>query len=81
MSNAIKIVEVGPRDGLQSEIGVISVAHKIALIQQLYTAGLRSIEVGSFVSSQAVPQMATTAEVVAGLSTRVPYHPSVSIYG
>ena len=70
MSNAIKIVEVGPRDGLQSERGVISVAHKIALIQQLYAAGLRSIEVGSFVSPQAVPQMATTAEVVARLSTR-----------
>ena len=68
MSNAIKIVAVGPRDVLQSERGVISVAHKIALIQQLYAAGLRSIEVGSFVSPQAIPQMATTAEVVAELS-------------
>ena len=73
--SAIKIVEVGPRDGLQSEAGIISVAHKIALIQQLYAAGLRSIEVGSFVSPQAVPQMATTAKVMAGLSPQANPHP------
>lgn len=61
------IVEVGPRDGLQNEPVVLSTADKVAFITRLIDAGLRTIEVGSFVSPTWVPQMADTAEVLAGL--------------
>ena len=66
----VRIVEVGPRDGLQNEKGAISVADKITLIEELGAAGLVSIEAGSFVSPKWVPQMADTAEVLAGLTRR-----------
>jgi len=66
----IRIVEVGPRDGLQNEAGHVSVADKITLIERLADAGLRSIEAGSFVSPKWVPQMADTAAVLAGLTRR-----------
>ncbi|WP_456316276.1 hydroxymethylglutaryl-CoA lyase [Teichococcus wenyumeiae] len=63
----MRIVEVGPRDGLQSEAATVPVAAKVALNQALAGAGLRTIEAGSFVSPRWVPQMATTAEVLARL--------------
>lgn len=63
----VRLVEVGPRDGLQNEQQPISVADKIALVDALSAAGVRSIEVGSFVSPRWVPQMAGSAEVFAGI--------------
>jgi hydroxymethylglutaryl-CoA lyase len=66
----VKIVEVGPRDGLQNESGVVSVAVKVELIDRLGAAGLTTIEAGSFVSPKWVPQMADTGEVLAKLRRR-----------
>ncbi|WP_338929191.1 hydroxymethylglutaryl-CoA lyase (plasmid) [Roseomonas mucosa] len=66
----VRIVEMGPRDGLQNEARPVSVATRIALIEALADAGLRSIEAGSFVSPKWVPQMAGTAEVLAGIAPR-----------
>ncbi|SDU04737.1 hydroxymethylglutaryl-CoA lyase [Halopseudomonas salegens] len=63
----VRLVEVGPRDGLQNEQQPISVADKIALVDALSAAGVSSIEVGSFVSPRWVPQMAGSAEVFAGI--------------
>jgi hydroxymethylglutaryl-CoA lyase len=63
----VRIVEVGPRDGLQSEPATVPVEAKVALIEALAAAGLRTIEAGSFVSPRWVPQMATTAEVLSRL--------------
>jgi len=59
----VKIVEVGPRDGLQNEAMPISAADKVELIEQLSEAGVSYIESGSFVSPKWVPQMATSTEV------------------
>ncbi|WP_448952214.1 hydroxymethylglutaryl-CoA lyase [Labrys neptuniae] len=64
----IEIFEVGPRDGLQNESRVLPVETRIALIRDLAGAGLRRIEAGSFVSPKNLPQMAQTAEVLAGLT-------------
>lgn len=64
----VKIVEVGPRDGLQNEPGKVPTAAKVALIDALAAAGLRTIEAGSFVSPKWVPQMADTAEVLAQIN-------------
>lgn len=66
-SREIRIVEVGPRDGLQNERNVASIAARIALIDGLAEAGLATIEAGSFVSPARVPQMAGTDEVLRGL--------------
>jgi hydroxymethylglutaryl-CoA lyase len=63
----VTLVEVGPRDGLQNEKQPVSAAHKIELVHRLQAAGLREIEVTSFVSPKWVPQMADNAEVMAGL--------------
>ena len=63
----VRIYEVGPRDGLQNEKAVISVDDKVALIKALVDAGLKDIEVGSFVSPKWVPQMADTDRVMAAL--------------
>ena len=63
----VKIVEVGPRDGLQNEHQLVSTEFKIALIQKLTDAGLSVIEAGSFVSPEWIPQMADSAEVLRGL--------------
>lgn len=63
MSRAI-ISEVAPRDGLQSIASFVPTGTKIALVKALYEAGVRRMEVGSFVSPKAVPQMADTAEVL-----------------
>lgn len=66
----VRLHEVGPRDGLQNEKAVISVADKLGLITQLVDAGLKDVEVGSFVSPKWVKQMADTDQVLAGLPTR-----------
>ncbi len=63
----VRLVEVGPRDGLQNESQPIAVADKVRLVDDLTDAGLRYIEVGSFVSPKWVPQMAGSAEVFAGI--------------
>lgn len=63
----VKLVEVGPRDGLQNEKQAVSAADKIALIDQLARAGLRSIEATAFVSPKWVPQMADASEVMRGV--------------
>lgn len=63
----VRIVEVGPRDGLQNERVTISTRDKLAFIGKLLEAGSRDIEVTSFVSPKAVPQMADAADVFAGL--------------
>ena len=63
----VRMVEVGPRDGLQNEAKTVPAAVKIALIDRLGRAGLKAIEAGSFVSPKWVPQMADTAEVLAGI--------------
>ena len=68
MAEFVRIHEVGPRDGLQNERGVIPVADKVVLIDQLSRSGLRDIEVGSFVSPKWVPQMADTDRVLAELT-------------
>ncbi len=73
----IELVEVGPRDGLQSESVVLPTATKIALIERLIQAGLRRIEVASFVNPKRVPQMADAEAVLAGL----PKHEGVSYIG
>jgi hydroxymethylglutaryl-CoA lyase len=67
---SVRMVEVAPRDGLQNEARTVPAAVKIALIERLADAGLRTIEAGSFVSPKWVPQMADTAEVMAGITRR-----------
>ncbi|GGB91596.1 hydroxymethylglutaryl-CoA lyase [Marinobacterium zhoushanense] len=67
----VRLVEVGPRDGLQNEPGaVISTAIKVELVERLADAGLRHIEAASFVSPKWVPQMADGAEVMARIDRR-----------
>lgn len=61
----IRIVEVGPRDGLQNEAVTLAVDDRVELIERLFGAGLRSIEVGSFVRADRIPQMAGSADVFA----------------
>ncbi|RAU23215.1 hydroxymethylglutaryl-CoA lyase [Paramagnetospirillum kuznetsovii] len=69
-SPQVKMVEVGPRDGLQNEAKPVSVAIKVGLIDRLTEAGLPVIESGSFVSPKWVPQMAASAEVMAAIARR-----------
>ena len=66
----VRIVEVGPRDGLQNEKAIVATADKIELIDRLSATGLRSIEATSFVSPRWVPQLADAAEVMAGIARR-----------
>ena len=63
----VTIVEVGPRDGLQNEKQPVDAVHKIELVHRLQEAGLREIEVTSYVSPKWVPQMADNAQVMAGI--------------
>ncbi len=67
MSERIIVNDVGPRDGLQNQSRILSPEERIRLVEALVTAGLRHIEVGSFVSPKAVPAMAGADRVVAGL--------------
>jgi len=66
----VSLVDVGPRDGLQNEAQPIPAATKIELVSRLQDAGLREIEVTSYVSPKWVPQMADAAEVMAGIERR-----------
>ncbi|GGZ60901.1 hydroxymethylglutaryl-CoA lyase [Lysobacter xinjiangensis] len=70
MSDFVRIVEVGPRDGLQNEKAIISTADKIALIDRLSMTGLPVVEATSFVSPKWVPQLADAADVYRGISRR-----------
>lgn len=67
---SVRIVEVGPRDGLQNEPGIVPSADKIELIERLASAGLPAIETTSFVSPRWIPQLADAAEVFQGISRR-----------
>ena len=66
-NNKVKIVEVGPRDGLQNEKIIISTEIKIELIERLANAGLKNIESASFVSPKWVPQMGDASQVMQGI--------------
>jgi len=66
----VKLVDVGPRDGLQNEKSPVPAAVKIELVHRLQDAGLREVEVTSFVSPKWVPQMADNAEVMAGIQRK-----------
>ena len=68
MGDFVEIFEVGPRDGLQNEARAIPVAEKVALVDALSGAGFSRIECASFVSPKWVPQMAGSAEVLAGIT-------------
>jgi hydroxymethylglutaryl-CoA lyase len=71
MTDSVRIVEVGPRDGLQNEKTPVSVADRIAFIEQLLRAGLHTVEVGAFVSPKAIPQMVDSDQVLRGIN----HHP------
>ncbi|MBV9980978.1 hydroxymethylglutaryl-CoA lyase [Bradyrhizobium sp.] len=68
MSEVVRIIEMGPRDGLQNERTPIGVAARIAFIEAVVAAGLTTIEVGAFVSPKAIPQMVGSDEVLRGVS-------------
>jgi hydroxymethylglutaryl-CoA lyase len=67
---AVEVIEVGTRDGLQIERKLIPAAEKIDLVNRMIEAGIRTIEVTSFVSPKAVPQLADAEEVLAGIARR-----------
>lgn len=69
MGERVRIIEVGPRDGLQNEKQIIDTSVKLELIERLVAAGLRNIEVTSFVSPKWIPQMADQSAVMQGLKT------------
>jgi hydroxymethylglutaryl-CoA lyase len=71
MSDQVRIVEVGPRDGLQNEKTPVSVEARIAFIEALVGAGLHIVEVGAFVSPKAIPQMVNSDQVLRGVN----HHP------
>ncbi len=64
----VTLVEVGPRDGLQNEKQPVATAHKVELVHRLHAAGLREIEVTSYVSPKWVPQMADNAQLMAAIA-------------
>ncbi len=68
MNKKVRIVEVGPRDGLQNEAGEVPTAIKLELIERLADAGLPAVEATAFVSPKWVPQMADNAQVMAGIA-------------
>jgi hydroxymethylglutaryl-CoA lyase len=70
LPSKVNLVDVGPRDGLQNEKGQVPAAVKIELVHRLQDAGLKEIEVTSFVSPKWVPQMADNAQVMAGIQRR-----------
>ncbi len=73
----VKLVEVGPRDGLQNEKQAVSAAVKVELVHRLQAAGLKEIEVTSYVSPKWVPQMGDNAQVMAGIERRADVRYSV----
>ena len=68
MRDTVRIIEMGPRDGLQNEKTPVSVEARIAFIEALVEAGLRTVEVGAFVSPKAIPQMVGSDQVLRGVS-------------
>jgi isopropylmalate/homocitrate/citramalate synthase len=70
LSDDVRIVEVGPRDGLQNEVKTLSTQKKVELITLLLAAGIETIEAGSFVSPQRIPQLSDTAEVLKQLNEK-----------
>src|ERR1700688_2281457 len=68
MSDTVRIIEMGPRDGLQNEKTPVSVAARIAFIEALVGAGLSTVEVGAFVSPKAIPQMVGSDQVLRGVN-------------
>jgi hydroxymethylglutaryl-CoA lyase len=70
LPRAVRVVEVGPRDGLQNEKAVIPTGQKIQFIHMLAGAGLPVVEATSFVSPRAIPQLSDASEVMAGLTGR-----------
>jgi hydroxymethylglutaryl-CoA lyase len=77
MQDSVEIVDVGPRDGLQSQPRLVDTDTKLALIERLVDAGVRRLEVASFVNPKRVPQMADADAIVA----RLPQRPGVSYIG
>ena len=71
LPRTVRVVEVGPRDGLQNEKALVPTAQKIQFIQMLAEAGLPVVEATSFVSPRAIPQLSDAGEVMAGI-TRLP---------
>ena len=71
LPRAVRVVEVGPRDGLQNEKAIVPTAQKIQFIHMLAEAGLPVVEATSFVSPRAIPQLSDASEVMVGL-TRLP---------
>jgi hydroxymethylglutaryl-CoA lyase len=69
-SRPIRIIEVGPRDGLQNEPGLISTEDKVSFVNALSQTGVAEIEIGSFVSPQAIPQLADSDEVARKIERR-----------
>jgi isopropylmalate/homocitrate/citramalate synthase len=70
LPRTVRIVEVGPRDGLQNEPQIVPLAAKVELIERLADAGLLGVEAGAFVSPKSVPQMADTAAVLKSMKRR-----------
>jgi hydroxymethylglutaryl-CoA lyase len=70
LATTVRIVEVGPRDGLQNEPAIVPAAVKIQFIERLADAGLPAVEATSFVSPRWIPQLADAAEVYAGIQRR-----------
>src|SRR5690554_2132366 len=70
LPSAVRIVEVGPRDGLQNEKAIVPTAAKVELVNRLSATGLQAIEATSFVSPKWVPQLADAAEVFAAIARR-----------
>ncbi|HKA24564.1 MAG TPA: hydroxymethylglutaryl-CoA lyase, partial [Candidatus Eisenbacteria bacterium] len=66
----VRVVEVGGRDGLQNEAGVVSTDDKVGFLERLSAAGLQTIEVGSFVRPDRIPQLTDTTEVFQRLTKR-----------
>ena len=75
--NKVKLVDVGPRDGLQNEKTMVPAAVKVELVHRLQAAGLKEIEVTSFVSPKWVPQMSDALDVMAGIQRRADVRYSV----
>src|ERR1700758_4572015 len=70
MSDQVRIVEVGPRDGLQNEKMPVSVEARVTFIEALLAAGLHTVEIGAFVSPKAIPQMVGSDEVLRRFAAR-----------
>src|ERR1700744_456994 len=68
MSDTVRIIEMGARDGLQNEKTPVSARNRIAFVKKLLDAGLATIEVGAFVSPKAIPQMVGSDEVLRGVN-------------